>query len=140
MAKHLRGIEVYDAKKLTQEWSVTLQTGRNIQGRPGESNVVLPTRDDALQVYISDDYMNSTRTKPDLVRHIAIFCEIPDDRRHLLTTALLDNEDVVEVIFAENGIGALDEKIESDEPIEDEFQFKAGKHFCPIRTLAIHRR
>lgn len=127
LANLLQRIEAYEARSLTQDWSVTLNDGSIVRGRPSPCSVLLSTTDEALQIYLVEGYMERTKYAITLYRSLIEYCDIPANRELLLSMALLNDPEQIEDHFEKEGIPKLDSRILSNEPIEDEAEPTPGE-------------
>lgn len=127
LAAQLQKLEIYQTSNLTSDFFVALKDGTVARGRPAPCTVLLTCSDEVIQIYLAEGYLEKERFPQHLIRSLAFYCEIPAERVLLLGTALLSDYETIQDDFSRCGVPQLDSKVFSDEPIEDEYELKAGK-------------
>jgi hypothetical protein len=119
IAKQLKNLQVYTARKVQQKLSV--QLGHNeVSGCPRPGKVALHSENDILQIYLLKKDLNSAASTSyvELVDQLAAFCGFGAEEKSLLFLVIFSNEHrIIKDQFDKHGIRAL----RADEEVGEDF-------------------
>ncbi|KAM5358865.1 hypothetical protein ACJZ2D_014924 [Fusarium nematophilum] len=90
----LHSMVVYEAERITMEWSIKTHAGESIPGRSDSSSIKIHATDDSLTIYTTRGQTASKSCSIELVEFLSMFCEIREPEKVMMLQYILMESDL----------------------------------------------